>query len=272
MVTPPPSRSDTRLVVRGQGLAARWLTPERSTRDEVIVFLHDALGSIEQWKDFPDRLCAVTGMRGLVFDRLGHGRSPPLSGPRTLDYLREQGEDWLPALLAAAAIEKPVLFGHSDGGSIALFYAAAHAPAALIAEAAHVFVEPLTLQGLRAFGERWATTDIRQRLERHHGDKTLALYSAWHDTWLSPPFAAFDMTARLPHITCPSLIIQGSDDPYGTVAQVEAIVGGVGARARAWLLPDTGHVPHLEQKELVARTVADFLADSLGGTIPACPT
>lgn len=265
MVTPPPSRSDTQLVVRGQPLAARWLTPERCAHAGVIVFLHDALGSIEQWKDFPDRLCAATEMRGLVFDRVGHGRSPALPGPRTVDYLREQGEDWLPEVLAAAAIDEPVLFGHSDGGSIALFYAAAaaHAPAALIAEAAHVFVEPITLQGLRAFGERWATTDVRQRLERHHGDKTLALYSAWHDTWLSTSFATFDMTGRLPHITCPSLILQGSDDPYGTLAQVDAIVRGIGVPARAWLLPDTGHVPHLEHKDAVALHVAAFLAETL---------
>src|SRR6185369_11880658 len=111
------SRSDGWLTVDGQALAVRWLTPSEPRQAPVIVFLHDALGSIGQWKDFPDRLCALARLRGLVFDRQGHGASPPLGGPRTVDFLRQQGEQQLPALLAAAGLERPVLFGHSDGGS-----------------------------------------------------------------------------------------------------------------------------------------------------------
>jgi pimeloyl-ACP methyl ester carboxylesterase len=260
------ARSDQRLVVKGQALAVRRLTPQRCRAEPVIVFLHDALGSIGQWKDFPDRLCALAQLRGLVFDRQGHGGSPPLTAPRTVDYLREQGEEWLPELLAAAGIECPILFGHSDGGSIALHYAAVAAPVALVAEAAHVFIEEITLQGIRDFGGRWASTDVAQRLARHHGDKTEAIYRAWHDTWLSGPFRDFDMTAVLGRITCPSLIIQGSDDPYGSPAQVEAIVRGIGAPARPWILPGRGHAPHLEAKAEVAQRVADLLAEAVRPT------
>jgi pimeloyl-ACP methyl ester carboxylesterase len=258
-------RSDDRLAVKRHALAGRWLMPPRCRAPEVIVFLHEALGSIAQWKDFPDRLCAAAQLRGLVFDRLGHGQSPPATEPRTVDYLRAEGEEWLPALLAAAAIDRPVLFGHSDGGSIALYYAAAAAataaaPAALITEAAHVFVEEITLRGIRTFGESWEATALPQRLARYHGDKTEAVYRAWHDTWLTPPFHAFQMTDRLAHIRCPSLIMQGQDDEYGTPAQVEAIVRGIGAAARPWLLPGCGHAPHLEQGPQVTREVARFLS------------
>jgi len=256
-------RSEERLVVKGQPLAARWLAQARCRAPSVIVFLHEALGSVEQWKDFPDRLCAAAELRGLVFDRLGHGRSPPDTEPRTVDYLRAEGEERLPQLLAAAGVDRPILFGHSDGGSIALYYAAASAPgpAALIAEAAHVFVEELTLRGIRAFGDSWEATDVRQRLARYHGDKTEAVYRAWHDTWLTPPFRAFDMTDRLARIRCPSLIVQGDGDEYGSPAQVEAIVRGIGGAARPWLVPGCGHAPHLEQEALVTREVARFLRE-----------
>jgi len=258
----PPNvvRSNERLVVKGHALAARWLAPERCRATPVIVFLHEALGSIAQWKDFPDRLCATAQLRGLVFDRLGHGQSPPATEPRTPDYLREQGEEWLPELLAAAAIDRPILFGHSDGGSIALYYAAVAKPAALVTEAAHVFIEELTLQGIRAFGDSWTATDVARRLARHHGDKTEALFRAWHDGWLTPAFRAFDMTDRLGRITCPSLIVQGENDQYGSPAQIDAIVRGIGAPARRWLLPGCGHAPHLEHEALVVREVAAFLS------------
>jgi pimeloyl-ACP methyl ester carboxylesterase len=247
----------------GQALACRWITPAGCDERPVIVFLHDALGSIGQWKDFPDELCAVARTRGFVFDRIGYGHSPPLTGPRTVDYLREQGEQWLPEVLRAAGIDRPILFGHSDGGSIALYYAALEAPRALVSEAAHVFVEDVTRDGIRAFAERWRTTDVAMRLARYHGDKAEAVFRTWHDTWLTEAFGAFDMIARLPRITCPSLVIQGEHDPYGSAAQVEAILRGIGPAARAWILPGLGHAPHLEEKERVAREVAAFLHDGV---------
>lgn len=257
--TTRPSRSDGHIVVKGQALACRWITPADCDERPAIVFLHDALGSIGQWKDFPEELCRAARMRGFVFDRIGYGQSPPLLEPRTVDYLREQGEQWLPEVLLAAGIESPILFGHSDGGSIALYYAALAAPRALVAEAAHVFIEDVTRQGIRDFAGRWRTTDVPQRLAKYHGDKAETVFRTWHDTWLTEEFGAFDMLALLPRITCPSLVIQGEQDQYGSVAQVEAIVRGIGSAARAWLLSGVGHAPHLEEKERVAREVAAFL-------------
>jgi pimeloyl-ACP methyl ester carboxylesterase len=247
--------------LEGHAVAASWLTPARVRGEPVIVFLHEALGSIRQWKDFPAGLCAATELRGLVFDRLGHGLSSPLPGRRSPDYLREEGEDRLPEILRAAGIDRPVLFGNSDGGSIALYFAAAHAATAVICEAAHVVLEEFTLEGIRRFADSWATTDVAQRLARSHGDKTEALFHNWHDTWLSPAFARFDMTDRLSRITCPSLVIQGGLDQYGSAAQVKAIVDGIGAPARAWILPEAGHAPHLEQQELVIDRVRAFLSE-----------
>lgn len=258
---------DRRLDVLGRRLAARLLTPPGAAEGPVIVFLHEALGSIGQWKDVPQRLCAATGLRGLVYDRLGYGGSDPLEAARTPDYLRAEGEDWLPAVLAAAGVTAPpVLFGHSDGGSIALYFAAAHPTAALVTEAAHVYVEEITLQGIRDFGaDLWEATDIRDKLARYHGAKTEAVYRAWHDTWLRPEFALFDMTDRLPAIACPALIIQGEDDQYGSPAQVTDIVAGITAggrgAARSWFLPGCGHVPHLERKDEVVAATAAFLAE-----------
>ena len=251
--------------VKGLSISVSHLTPPRPRPDPapVIVFLHEALGSVRQWKDFPARLCAETRLHGLVMDRLGHGRSSPVPQPRSADYLREEGEESLALALRAAGIERPILFGHSDGGSIALYYAAAQPTTALIAEAAHVFVEPVTLAGIRQFGNTWATTNVSQRLAMSHGDKTDALFHNWHDTWLSPAFSGFDMRDRLPKIACPSLIVQGANDQYGSAAQVQAIVAGIGAAAQGWIIPSCGHIPHFEHDVAVIRKASDFLHEVL---------
>jgi pimeloyl-ACP methyl ester carboxylesterase len=253
----PTTRLPVLLSVRGSTIAACWITPARVRGQAVIVFLHEALGSMTQWRDFPDGLCAALGLRGFLFDRVGHGQSGALPGPRTKDYLREQAEQWLPEILSLAAIDRPVLFGHSDGGSIALFHAAARPTAALITEAAHVFVEDVTLRGIRELGRTWVGTDLSQRLARHHGDKTEALFRAWHDTWLTPEFARLDMRAILPGIKSPALIMQGDGDQYGSEAQLRAIVAG----AQAWIVPGCGHAPHLEQKQKVIARIAGWLGE-----------
>lgn len=246
-------------------IAGRHITPPDARADgPVIVFLHEALGSIGQWKDVPQLICAASGLRGFVFDRLGHGASDPFEAPRTPDYLRRDGEEWVPRILDAAGItEPPALFGHSDGGSIALYFAASHPTAAMMTEAAHIFIEEITLQGIRDFGALWTTTDVRSKLARYHGDNTESVFLAWHDTWLTEAFYSFDMTACLPAISCPSLIVQGEGDQYGSPDQVNTIVSTINSRApataEAWFLPDCGHIPHLERKaDVVARAAAFF--------------
>jgi pimeloyl-ACP methyl ester carboxylesterase len=252
-----------RLEVRGTSIAASWITPAAIRGTRCIVYLHEGLGSVRQWKEFPARLCAATGLSGFVFDRLGHGRSGPLAAPRAPHYLQEEGEGWLPEVLGAAGITDPVPFGHSDGGSIALYYAASHPVAALVVEAAHAFVEELALSGIRQLGAEWHPSGMAQRSARSHGPKTEALFRAWHDTWLSVPFRDFNLLDRLPRISCPALVLQGDADPYGTPAQVEAIARGIRGPAQRWLVPGAGHAPHLTCEDAVVEKVACFLRDVL---------
>lgn len=251
----------------GRRLAVQQLRPERSNAGPTLVFLHEGLGCIAMWKEFPAALCARLGLEGVAYDRWGHGLSEPLDRPRRVRYLHEEALIVLPELLTELRIARPILIGHSDGGSIALLYAAAfpQAPAAVVTEAAHVFVEEVTLAGIRATVAAYATGKLAPRLARHHGDKTDRLFRAWAERWLSPEFRDWNIEAELPKIACPTLVLQGEDDEYGTPAQVTAIVERLAGPAEGVLLPDCGHVPHHQARaevlELVARFLARHLAD-----------
>jgi pimeloyl-ACP methyl ester carboxylesterase len=231
-----------------------------------LVFLHEALGSIGQWKGFPEDLAAASARPGLVYERQGHGRSAPLSLPRAGDYLRHEAEVVLPATLAAAGIDRPILFGHSDGATIALMYAAAFpeqtagCPLACIVLAPHVMVEKATLAGIRAADQDPRAPEIRRRLARYHGDGAEDLWRAWTETWLAPGFAACEMRADLPRIACPVLAIQGEDDAYGSDDQINLIAAGASGPVETLFLPACGHQPHLEQRPLVLEAAAAFLA------------
>lgn len=227
-----------------------------------VVLLHDSLGCVETWRDFPRALAERVALDAVVYDRQGYGRSSPFGQePRTLQYLEEEARV-LRDLLDRLEIASAILFGHSDGGSIALL-AAAMEPnriAAVVTEGAHVFVEEVTLRGIRAARESLGTTDLAERLARYHGDKVAAIASAWIDTWLSPEFRSWNIERYLPDIRCPVLVIQGEQDEFGTIEQVNAIVRGVGARAKPLLIPGIGHTPHREAREAVLDAVATFLA------------
>lgn len=242
-----------------QVFARRIAAPGGTPRRPPIVFLHEGLGAITMWRDFPERLCAAAGRGGLVLDRLGHGRAEPLDGPvrggRSPGYHDAEVASLLDAL-DHCDIAEAVLFGHSDGGTIALL-AAADAPervAGCITEAAHVFVEPVTLQGIRDARAAYEAPGSRLRagLVRHHGEaRADRVFYGWADAWLAPAFAGWNITARLDRVRCPVLAIQGVDDQYGTPAQVEAIVAGVCGPAEALLLDGSGHAPHLDSAEAV---------------------
>lgn len=227
------------------------------------VLLHDGLGSLTQWKDFPEALAAATGRPVLAVERPGHGASkgPPRRLPAALDA--EVGE--LPGLLEALGIGQPLVFGHSDGGTLALRLAADHPdlPRAVLVEAAHVLIEPMTLVGLEATraafspGSRLATG-----LARHHGEGTEALFEAWNGGWLSPEGRAWTMLDRLSAIRVPTVFLQGDQDPYGSEAQVRAVTDRVQGPVRGVLLPGIGHIPHHEAREAVlaeARALLDRL-------------
>lgn len=237
-----------------------------SSRDDLdrptLVLLHEGLGCCALWRAFPSALVRRTGMAAFAYSRAGYGRSSPGRRPLPLDYHRSEALEVLPKVLAAAGISRPVLIGHSDGGTMALIYASAARPPppAVVTMAAHVFVEELTLQGIEAAREAFTTTELRQRLSIYHGDNVDSAFWGWCDAWLSPPFRAWNVEDVLPAIPCPLLVIQGADDHYGTAAQVEAIAGQVSGPAEPLILPQCGHAPHLEQPERTCTAIAEFLA------------
>jgi pimeloyl-ACP methyl ester carboxylesterase len=246
------------------GVRIRVPKPRAETK---LVFLHEGLGSVSLWRDFPDVLCARLGLDGLAYDRLGHGESDPAADQRTLCYLHVEALHVLPAMLEAAAIKRPLLVGHSDGGSIALLYAA-HFPegcAGAITEAAHVFVEEETLAGIRKAVKAWQETDLAARLTRHHGDKTDCLFFAWADTWLSPPFREWNIEQEIRGLRPPLLVLQGERDEYGTPAQVEAIAAAAAGRVEHHLLADCAHVPHHQARAQVLDAIEGFVEGEIAG-------
>lgn len=227
----------------------------------LLVFLHEGLGCTAMWKGFPERLCAATGCAGLAYDRLGYGLSSPQAAPRGVHYLHHSALAELPAVIQHLAPGREhIVVGHSDGGSIALIYAAGR-PAGLrgvITAAAHVFVEEVTLEGIRAALAAHGAGKLRA-LARYHGEKADAVFSSWADTWLAPYFKHWNIEYLLPAIECALLAVQGSGDQYGSQAQLDAIEAGVRG-ARQLVLAECGHSPHLEQPEAALRAMAAFIA------------
>jgi len=255
---------DVDLPVDGIQLRGRWIRHRRDhdlSSEPTLVFLHEGLGSIVQWRDFPEALARRTGLAALIYDRLGHGGSPPLSGPRTMHYLETEACQVLPSVLAAAGIQAPVLVGHSDGGTIALLFASKfpEVPRAVISEAAHVLLEPITLQGLCTTVEAFTHGSLRAKLARYHGEKTDSLFHGWSDTWLDPASEAWDITPQMHAITAPLLLIQGEGDDYGSPAQIEAVTSRAKGHAESLLIPGCGHVPHSQAREVVLARMAAFV-------------
>jgi pimeloyl-ACP methyl ester carboxylesterase len=246
--------------VLGQRLETRWIGPGPGEAP-TIVFLHEGLGSAGMWRDFPDRLAEATGCGALVYSRRGYGGSEPVAGPRTIRFMHDEALDVLPAVLRHFAIEKPILFGHSDGASIALIYTGARrGPVrALVLEAPHVFVEPVCVESIARLAEAYGTTDLRERLARRHGDNTDSMFQTWTDVWLRPEFLYWNIEDYLPAIEEPVLVVQGEDDEYGTLRQVEAVVTQVRGPAESLVLPDCGHSPHKDQPDRVLAAAARFI-------------
>jgi pimeloyl-ACP methyl ester carboxylesterase len=212
------------------------------------------------WREFPEQLAQATGCRTIVYSRHGYGRSSPLDGPRRVDYMHEEAHRWLPQILSRLGIEKPVLFGHSDGASIALIQAASSGSevTGVIALAPHVKVEDLTVRSIAAAKTAYTETDLRQRLSRHHADVDSAFWG-WNRIWLDPAFRSWSIEGLLPSIRCPIVAIQGEDDEYGTMEQIEIIARSV-PDSRTLALPACGHSPHRDQPDAVLATSAQFVA------------
>ncbi|MFO1371229.1 MAG: alpha/beta hydrolase [Candidatus Competibacteraceae bacterium] len=246
----------------GHRLHAERLIPPSAAAGPTLVFLHEGLGSIGQWRNFPATVCARIGLPGLVYERWGFGRSAPLNGARPKDYMHQEACDSLPEVLEASSItEPPILFGHSDGGSIALLFAAAYPDRAraVISEAAHVFIEEITLAGIRTARSVYEQGGLQHQLRRHHGDNTDMMFRGWCDTWLRPDFRDWNIETELRSITCPLLIIQGEDDEYGTRAQVDTIAASVSGPTEILWLPDCAHIPHHQAREPVLVALTNFI-------------
>lgn len=243
---------------------SQWLGDAPAASQPLLVFLHEGLGSLSQWRDFPARLCAALQLPGLVFSRPGYGQSSPRTAPWPPDYLQRQARGLLPACFEALGLaERPLLlFGHSDGASLALLYAA-HAPhqvRGVVAMAPHLFVEPITLLGLHAAKTAYEQGDsLRKALARHHADTDSAFYG-WNDAWLRPGFEDWNIEAELQgRLQCPVLAVQGVHDEYGSLRQIETIAE-LHADTRLLALPDCGHSPHKDQPERLISHMQDWLA------------
>ncbi len=246
----------------GRRLRAQWIGGVAGRETPVLVFLHEGLGGIGQWRGVPEDLCQRTGLKGLVYERWGFGESDRLTLPRPLDYMAQEAEEALPDVLKACGISRPILIGHSDGGSIALLHASAHPEntRACVCIAAHVFVEDITLEGIRGVLGHWEGGDLKPRLARYHGANTEAMFRGWAETWLHPDFRGWNIEACLPAVACPLLVMQGENDEHATLAQVEAITGGVSGPAETCIVPACAHSPHLEAREDVLTHMAAFIA------------
>ena len=245
------------LVVDGRRLeVARFGVDSAGT---AIVLLHEGLGSVAMWRDFPALLAARTGRAVVAYSRTGYGASDPLDGARDIRYMHHEGEVVLPALLAALGLERPVLFGHSDGASIAVIAAGAHPglASALVLEAPHVFVEDLSVASIEKARLNFSTTNLRDRLARYHDDPDGA-FRGWNDVWLDPRFRDWNIEGYLETVTCPVLVVQGDRDEYGTLEQVARIVRRIAA-AECLIVPGAGHSPHRDAPEAVLERTAAFL-------------
>ncbi|GAA2564606.1 alpha/beta fold hydrolase [Pseudonocardia hydrocarbonoxydans] len=225
-----------------------------------LLFLHEGLGSVALWRGWHRRVAEATGRRTVAYSRLGHGWSDPPPAPRAVDFMHEEAATVLPALRAALGLAAPVLVGHSDGASIALLHAAAPSSgvAGTVVLAPHVFTEEFGLVGVRAARDAYDHGDLRTRMARRHRDPDAA-FRNWNDVWLSDGFLDWDLRPDLPGITCPVLAVQGTDDPYGTLAHVEAVRDRASGPVELLVL-DCGHAPHLDAPEATTGAVLAFLA------------
>lgn len=231
----------------------------RSPTRPTIIFLHEGLGSVSLWRDFPQQIVAATGCSALIYSRYGYGQSEVLNESRKADYMHREALDVLPELLEHCKIERPILLGHSDGASIALIHSGSgHPVSGLILEAPHVFVEEISLHGVARAAQTYRTTDLPEKLARHHLDVNKTFWG-WNDIWASDEFRDWNIESYLPSINCPTLLIQGEQDDYGSIAQVNSIARSVNGATEKHLLPNCGHTPHRDQTDITLKLILSFI-------------
>lgn len=262
-VEPPvePVRLECEVELAGGPVEVIEYPPVTSDGRAAVVMLHEGLGSARLWRSLPAALAQRSGRRVIAWSRHGYGRSGGRASPRPVRYMHEEALGPLCELLASLGASRPVLVGHSDGASIALIHAGSgHPVAGIVAIAPHVYVEPQSLEGIRAARDRYAGTDLATRLGRHHADPD-ATFRGWNDIWLSPAFRDWNIEEYLPPIAVPVLVVQADDDEYGTLDQLDRIEAGVGGPFRRVVIPNGGHAPHLSHPNAVLEVIVTFLAE-----------
>jgi pimeloyl-ACP methyl ester carboxylesterase len=244
----------------GRSLSYEWIEGDGRGKP-TLIFLHEGLGSIRQWRDFPVKVVAASGCRALVYDRYGHGESDVLEeARRSVRFMHEEALSFLPELRKALGIDDCILVGHSDGASIALIHAGAgHATRGVAVMAPHVFIEPVCLEAIRAATQAFETTDLAARLGRYHRDARKTFYG-WADVWTEENFKSWDIRRDyLTAVRCPVLAIQGEQDEYGTLAQLDEIARHVPGPCELLKLADCGHSPFRDQPEKTLAAVTRFI-------------
>jgi len=252
------------LCVAGHRLEYEWLHPDGQralAQGPVLVFLHEGLGSVALWKDFPQRVAQAAQCAALVYSRYGHGKSDRLVGARSVDYMHREALETLPGVLDGLGVSDPILIGHSDGASISIIFAASNTVQGLVLMAPHVFVEDITLASIAQARTSFETSDLGAKVARYH-DHPTATFRGWNDVWLHPDFRSWNIESMLPSITAPALLIQGEDDQYGSAAQVEATARGVRGPAQILMLPRCGHSPHVDEPALTIEAIAKFVRET----------
>lgn len=257
-----PSRKEI-VTLNGNSLYTEYT--QRDKKLPTIVFLHDSLGCVALWRDFPSKIAEATQYNLLVYDRFGYGKSDPMPDYKRLENYLETEADVLNNLLSYFEIEDAILFGHSDGGSIALITAAKYPEKvkAVVCEAGHIFVEKITLEGIFKAMESYQNTNLSEKLAKYHGDKVDTIFKAWTLTWTNENFLNWNIEYLLPQIVCPLLFIQGDADEYGSLEQVEKTLEQISGKAEKFILPNVGHTPHKESPSLVLETTIHYLQEKI---------
>lgn len=249
-------------LARDLEIECQFISEEKTSAD-LMVFLHEGLGSVGLWKDWPAQLCDAANCRGLVFSRYGYGASTlrPKTEKWPANYMHEQAREFLPALFNALgmASEKPIILGHSDGGSIALIYAGMYPDKvkAVISMASHIMVEDVTIESIQKAREAFLNTDLPKKMARYHKDSDSAFWG-WNDAWLSPEFRAWNIEPFVAAIRCPILAIQGREDEYSTLAQIQGIKR-IATQSKLCIMDDCHHSPHKEKPQVTIDAVVSFL-------------
>jgi pimeloyl-ACP methyl ester carboxylesterase len=259
------------LLIDNQQLEYVWHGPGPADA-LTLVFLHEGLGCVAMWREFPARLAEATGCGALVYSRAGYGKSEPTELPRPVEFMHQEALVVLPKVLDAFAIRAAILIGHSDGGSIALIHAGGVQDArvlGLILLAPHVFVEEVGLESIRQIALEYeeagrmpsagGTSVLRERLRRYHGENVDATFRGWNDVWLNPEFKSWNIEEYLPTINVPVLLIQGEDDQYGTLEQIRRIELGCAGPVSTNKLANCRHSPHLDQPERALEVMQEFV-------------